>query len=209
MGKLFSKLFISIIAVAIILVRTFRPDIKLDNTTLILIGVAISPWLSNVIKGVEVPGFGKLEYQDEGARPMGPSVLPKPVLWVRHFVERWMAVNQDAPKVSADNYIERLVKLTPVEPIALFIVISSLLQSTPTRASRALEWSLFGLLTLMTPLFYRKVGASWSVAIAMMLTFCVWILAIGGPFATLPWYTQWYGGLLFALFISVLPFFRF
>ena len=207
MGKLFSRLFISSIAVAVILVRTFRPDIKVDSTTLLLIGVAISPWLSSVIKGVEVPGGIKLEYRDEGARPIGPSGLhtDEPLSTQQRSPVPKAQGPQDASRPFSDNYIERLVKLTPVEPIVLFIVISSLLRSTPTRAGRALEWSLFGLLVFITPLFYRKVGAAWSQAIAMMLTFCVWIFAIGGPFVTFPWYAQWYGGLLLALFMSVLP----
>lgn len=208
MGKLFSRLLISSVALAVILTRTFRPDIKVDTTTLVLLGVAISPWLSKVIKGVEVPGGLKLEYRDEENPPIAASAQPDPA---RLSASRKQIAEREAvaPDVLPDSYTSRLVKLTPVEPIALFLVLSSLVQSTPSRAGVLLEWSIFGFLLLMTPLFFWKVGVYWSQAIAMMLAFCVWIFAIGGPFSTLDWYRPWYGGLVLALFMSVLPLFKF
>jgi hypothetical protein len=60
----------------------------------------------------------------------------------------------------------------------------------------------------MTPLFFRKVGAHWPQAVAMMLAFCACIFAVGGPFTMLRWYQPSYGGLLIALFVSALPLLR-
>jgi hypothetical protein len=202
MGKLFSRMLITGVALAVILIRTFRPDIKVDSTLLVLLGVAISPWLSKVVKGVEVPGGLKLEYRDEEDRPIVASADPAS----RQQSARPEAVAQKYPTgVVADSYIERLVKLTPVEPIALFLILSSMVLSTPTRVAAIVEWFIFGFLLLMTPLFFRKVGVGWPQAVAMMLVFCAWIFAIGGPFTMLHWYQPWYGGLVLALFMSVLP----
>jgi hypothetical protein len=206
MGKLFSRILITGVALAVILIRTFRPDIKVDSTSLILLGVAISPWLSKVVKGVEVPGGLKLEYRDEEDRPIVAPAHPAS----RQQSAAPEAIAQKYPTGDfADSYISRLVKLTPVEPIALFLIVSSIVLSTPTRAAAIVEWSIFGFLLLMTPLFFRKVGAQWPQAVAMMLSFCAWIFAIGGPFSMLRWYQPWYGGLVLALFMSALPLLRF
>src|ERR1700723_1202173 len=76
MGKLLSRLLITCVALGVVAIRIFRPDIRVDTTTIILIGVAISPWLSSVVKGIEVPGGLKLEYRDEGKESPDASGAP-------------------------------------------------------------------------------------------------------------------------------------
>ena len=202
MTQLLSRLLISGVAIAVILVRIFRPNIKVDETTLVLLAVAVSPWLSSVIKGVEVPGGVKLEYRDaesgSSAKPnrAGPAAP-------QHLRAGDSVLSSTA---SADTYIAKLAKLTPVEAVALYVVVWSVLQSTPTRAGVVLEWIIFCLFTVLTPLFLWRIGVSKiSQLIASTFLFCVWVFAIGGPFTAFHWYRPWFGGLVLALFMSVLP----
>lgn len=209
MGKQFSRLLISGVAVAVILARILRPEIKVDPTTLVLLAVAVSPWLSSVIKGIEVPGGIKLEYRD-GETPTAASPQPQTEPPHTGGNKELNAPRSDIPPKMADSYLDRLVKLTPVEPIALFLVLSSLIQSTPTRLGTVLTWSIFGALLIISPLFFWKMlGVRLGQAGSMAFAFCVWIFAIGGPFNTLHWYRPWYGGLVLALYISLLPSLKF
>ena len=212
MTQLLSRLLISGVAVAVILARIFRPDIKVDETTLALIAVALSPWLSSVIKGVEVPGVGvKLEYRDSESRPSA-SASPDPNndrAPARVNLGTGSSVWRTSER-KPDSYLERLAKLTPVESIALYVVVWSVLQSTPTHAGVVLEWIIFGLFIVFTPLFLSRIGVcKRSQLIVSTFLFCVWIFAIGGPFAGFHWYRPWYGGILLALFVSVLPLVQF
>jgi hypothetical protein len=185
----------------------FRPDIKVDQTTWLLLAVAVSPWLSGVLKGVELPGGLKLEYRGDEDRRSAGAMDEHDHGQLSPSKRRSAQQETKAPQLEllADDYYGRLVKLTPVEPIAIFIVMSSLMKSSRTRAEAPLEWGIFGLLVILAPIFFRKLGVSRFQTISMTLAFCVWIFAIGGPFTTLYWYRSWYGGLTLALFMSVLP----
>ncbi|MBC6989387.1 hypothetical protein [Hymenobacter sp. BT491] len=41
-----------------------RPDIRIDAITLGLLILSVVPWLAPIIKSIEVPGVGKLEFQE-------------------------------------------------------------------------------------------------------------------------------------------------
>ncbi len=59
-----TKFSISILSILLIIVHIVRPDIKIDMTTVVLIVIAILPWLSAIIRSVELPGGFKIELQD-------------------------------------------------------------------------------------------------------------------------------------------------
>lgn len=55
---------VSISAVLLVIGHLSFPNIKLDAVTLILIVVAILPWLTPLFKSVELPGGFKVEFQE-------------------------------------------------------------------------------------------------------------------------------------------------
>lgn len=57
------KVIISIIALALLIVHFMRPNM-LDITSLCLLGIAILPWISDLIKSVEFPSGFKIEFQE-------------------------------------------------------------------------------------------------------------------------------------------------
>ncbi len=61
------KITMSMIALTLALLHQFVPTAKIDATTLVLIAVAILPWILNYIKGFEIPGVVKIDLIDAKA----------------------------------------------------------------------------------------------------------------------------------------------
>lgn len=61
------KILISVAAIALIAVHQFCPSVKVDATSLLLIGVATLPWLLEYAKGFEIPGVIKIDLKDAKA----------------------------------------------------------------------------------------------------------------------------------------------
>ena len=59
-----SAKLISAGALVLALVHLLFPKLSVDSTTAILVLIAILPWLAPLIKSIEIPGVGKLEYRD-------------------------------------------------------------------------------------------------------------------------------------------------
>jgi hypothetical protein len=59
-----TKILITVIAVAIVIGHRIWPNIEIDSTTIILIVIAILPWLAPIVKSMELPGGFKIELQD-------------------------------------------------------------------------------------------------------------------------------------------------
>src|SRR5439155_8130082 len=55
---------ISLVCLALGMVHYVCPAFSLDTTSIILLVIAIAPWLAPVIKSVELPGGFKIEVQD-------------------------------------------------------------------------------------------------------------------------------------------------
>ena len=62
------QLFITLVAVAVIGIRVYKPDLTLDATTLTLLALAVLPWLSPLVKSFEGLGF-KVVFQDPERTP--------------------------------------------------------------------------------------------------------------------------------------------
>lgn len=58
------RTIISIGAFLIILIRHIFPQLRIDTIDIILVILILLPWLSGLIKEIEVPGFGKIGFQD-------------------------------------------------------------------------------------------------------------------------------------------------
>jgi hypothetical protein len=64
MNSTTSKIILSIVSIAIILLRRLFPQFQIDAIDLALIVIMFLPWFSGLIKGMELPGGFKIEFQD-------------------------------------------------------------------------------------------------------------------------------------------------
>lgn len=51
-------------ALAIVVVRLYWPQLKIDGVSALLLGIAIVPWLQPLFKSLELPGGWKVEFRD-------------------------------------------------------------------------------------------------------------------------------------------------
>jgi hypothetical protein len=113
-----------------------------------------------------------------------------------------------AKGVQTEIFLENLVKLIPVEIIALWAIISGLI---PASASITSIWVVFGALTLLVPfyvIFAMKIKKIDQIVL-MTLAFPIWILAMGGLPVTVifTWFEPWMMSVILALFTLVPPMF--
>jgi hypothetical protein len=102
-----------------------------------------------------------------------------------------------------DNYFDRLAKYMPVESVMLFVVGNAVLAAAS--ADPIAKWILlFGLL-VATPLYLAKVAdvPFGTQAVITMGEFMAWAFALGGPFATLPWYEPLFGAAVLLCYTPV------
>ncbi len=55
---------ITVIAILVAVIRIIFPDLSIDAVSLGLIILALAPWLSPIIKSIEIAGVGKIELQE-------------------------------------------------------------------------------------------------------------------------------------------------
>ena len=105
-----------------------------------------------------------------------------------------------------DGYAERLLKYVPSEVIALYLTLSSLLQSSQDGA-RWLDWTVFGFGTVVTPLYLWRLQKVHKVLQLTISTgaFVVWAFALGGPFSHLDWFAPVYGGIVLSIYTFLIP----
>lgn len=58
------QITVTIVVIIIGVIRLAYPSIVIDNVTVALLVIAIVPWLYPLFKSVEIPGVGKVEFQD-------------------------------------------------------------------------------------------------------------------------------------------------
>jgi len=105
--------------------------------------------------------------------------------------------------VSQDGYFNRLFKYIPAELVAGYIfVLGVVKQLTNAGEIRILQWSLFIIFCILTPLYLWRVQKVLKLQqhIISLLSFIVWVFAIGGPFALSGWYNPLYGSILLPVF---------
>ena len=51
-------------AVLLAIIHAIWPDLKIDAVTLVLLGMAVVPWLAPLFKSLELPGGWKVEFQE-------------------------------------------------------------------------------------------------------------------------------------------------
>ncbi len=58
------KLSVTIVALGIFILHLARPDLSIDTTALILLGIACVPWLTPILQKIELPGGIKVELKE-------------------------------------------------------------------------------------------------------------------------------------------------
>ena len=72
-----SKIAISIVAILIAIAHVTFPTIAIDATTLILLFVALVPWILPFVKSIDIPGVGSIDLQD--AKSATDKVMKKTI----------------------------------------------------------------------------------------------------------------------------------
>lgn len=110
------------------------------------------------------------------------------------------AAAQGAPQ-EKDGYLDRVLKYVPAEVVAVYLATAGLM--APSKVPW-LEWTVFGFMLLMTPVYLRRVlkVTRWQQLVVSTVAFAIWVFAAndGGPFRYLVTSTQPYAGVLAFLF---------
>lgn len=108
-------------------------------------------------------------------------------------------------KLRADAYSDRLLKYVPAEVIALYLALEAIVRGHTGAAG--IEWVALAAGVVGTPLYlYRKGHVTRRTQLVIStLAFLVWVLAIGGPFSNMSWYSPAYGAVLLIIFTFFVP----
>ncbi len=111
-----------------------------------------------------------------------------------------------AGTVTQDGYFDRLFKYIPAELVAGYIFVLGIVkQLTDAGEIKVLQWSLFVIFCILTPLYLWRVQKVQKIQqhIISLLSFVVWVFALGGPFALSGWYNPVYGAILLPVFTLI------
>ena len=111
-----------------------------------------------------------------------------------------------AGTATRDGYFDRLFKYIPAELVAGYIFVLGVVnQLTDAGEIRIFQWLLFIVFCILTPLYLWRVQKVLKVQqhIISILSFIVWVFALGGPFALSEWYNPAYGAILLPVFTLV------
>ena len=111
-----------------------------------------------------------------------------------------------AGTATRDGYFDRLFKYIPAELVAGYIfVLGVVKQLTDAGEIRIFQWLLFIIFCILTPLYLWRVQKVMKVQqhIISLLSFIVWVFALGGPFTLSGWYNPVYGAILLPVFTLV------
>lgn len=115
-------------------------------------------------------------------------------------------MKDQAKSLETSMFLQNLVKLIPVEIMALFAVVNGLI---PTTADPVAIWVVLGALTLLVPfytIFAMKVKKVTQI-ILTTIAFPVWVIAMGGLPVTMAvgWYEPWMMSAGLALWTIIPP----
>jgi len=105
--------------------------------------------------------------------------------------------------VGKDRYVDRLFKYIPAELVAGYIFVLGVVKRlTDSGEIMVLHWILFFIFCVLTPLYLWRVQKVLKLQqhIISLLSFVVWVFALGGPFALFTWYNPLYGEILLPVF---------
>lgn len=118
-------------------------------------------------------------------------------------------VKKEARTIETTLFLQNLVKLIPVEIIALFAVVKGLI---PVGAEPISVWVVFGVLTVLVPFYvvFAMGVKKWDQVVLMTVAFPIWAVAIGGLpelGVAVAWLEPWMLSVALALFTLIPPMF--
>ena len=111
-----------------------------------------------------------------------------------------------AGTVTRDGYFDRLFKYIPAELVAGYIFVLGVVNKlSDANEIGIFQWLLFIIFCILTPLYLWRVQKVLKVQqhIISILSFIVWVFALGGPFTLCAWYDPVYGAILLPVFTLV------
>lgn len=118
-----------------------------------------------------------------------------------------------APANAAEQYIAKIIRYIPGSIVAGYTSMLGLItQAEPIQLY--LSWAIFGFCLLLAPLYVMFVPDSIPNnkdcskrfhVLASFLSFAIWAFALGGPFASLSWYSPVYGSLALIAATLLMP----
>jgi len=111
-----------------------------------------------------------------------------------------------AGTATRDEYFDRLFKFIPSELVAGYIFVLGVVnQLTDAGEIKIFQWLLLIVFCILTPLYLWRVQKVLKVQqhIISLLSFVVWVFALGGPFALSEWYNPVYGAILLPVFTLI------
>lgn len=107
-----------------------------------------------------------------------------------------------------DGYFDRVLKYIPADIVAGWVAVTNVIksQAKDDPASGTILWAAFAFGLIVTGIWTARQTKTpslppWRLQIIMSIAaFAVWVFALGGPFATLPFYREYYGSLLLIAF---------
>ncbi len=109
--------------------------------------------------------------------------------------------------VGKDKYVDRLFKYIPAELVAGYIFVLGVVKRlTDAGEIRIIHWLLFFLFCVLTPLYLWRVQKVLKLQqhIISLLSFIIWVFALGGPFTLFSWYNPLYGEILLPVFTLII-----
>ena len=107
-----------------------------------------------------------------------------------------------------DTYKDRLLKYIPTEVVATYIFVDGIARTaTDTVQASMLHWIIFLALLVGTWFYLLRVQhvTKRQQLVMSTLAFAVWVLSLGGPFASFGWYSPVYGAILLPLYTFAIP----
>ena len=111
-----------------------------------------------------------------------------------------------------DDYLTKLVKYVPIEVLAAYLFMATVINSNVTGKHDQAIWLgslLIGILVLTIPYNLQVLNiVRWEQIAMSVVGLAVYVFALGGWFATTTWYHQWYASILVPVFGLLVAIFK-
>ena len=112
------------------------------------------------------------------------------------------------------DYKSKLLKLIPTEIIAAYMAVHGIFQGQVIQlggadVTRFVGWTVFFVLLVVTPLYLARIHdvRGKTQIVLTMLSFCVWVYTLGGPFQMVGWYQPQIASCVLVLWTLIVPLF--
>ena len=116
---------------------------------------------------------------------------------------------QGSQKGEVDTYFDRVVKFVPADIVGAWVAAAGIVKGAAGIPTQKVLWIVFVFGLLLTPFWTLRQTHEEGAPRALLqagiatLAFAVWVFALGGPFASLPFYHEVYGSLVLIGFTLV------